>query len=108
MKRALLAGCARLSNTGEYSAQPSGLAPRLSRRSLRTVARRGDLVEDALHDRPHGLLDRARRRAGDDRAGGTREVEQVRALGLVELSARASPSSTSSETPLMLPRSRRL
>jgi hypothetical protein len=45
--------------------------------------RRGDLVEDALCHRPDPLLDRSRalRR---DRTGCAREVEEVRAFGIVE------------------------
>src|SRR3954465_6935803 len=42
--------------------------------------RRADLVEDALHDRANLLLDRPRTLRSDG-TGGSREIEEVRALG---------------------------
>jgi hypothetical protein len=46
--------------------------------------RRFDLVEEALHDRPDPFLGRPRALRRDG-TGGTGQVEEVRALGVVEL-----------------------
>ena len=45
----------------------------------------GDRVEDLLHRGAHVLLDAARAARGEDGLRGAGQVEQVRALGVVEL-----------------------
>ena len=84
MKRAALGGCSRLSNIGAYSARPSAFAYTGSPRRLPTVA--GEPIESTMR-RMTGRTCTCWRAASlpGGRAGGSREVEEVRALGVVEL-----------------------
>ena len=68
----------------------------------------GDRVEGPLDLGPDALLGLAPTRPRRRRVCGAGEVEEVGALGVVELQRPASAPSTLSETPFMSPRSRRV